>query len=71
MGFGDGIVELTIGTSSWPEDPPTRRVSVKDVFSRICSKRASPSVVVLCVNDPPVVLSSCRADSLISPNQKC
>jgi len=64
-------VESTDGTSSWPEDPPTGRVSVKDVFSRIRSKRASPSVVVLCVNDPPVVLSSCRADSLISPNQKC
>ena len=67
----DGDVETTDGTSSWIEDSTDRRVSVKDVFSRICSKRASPSVVVLCVNDPPVVLSSCRADSLISPNQKC
>jgi hypothetical protein len=27
--------------------------------------------VVLCVNDLPVVMSSYRADSLLSPNQKC
>ena len=71
MGFGGAIVESTNGTSSWLEDPAAERVSMKDVFSRIRSKRASPSAVVLCVNDPPAVISSCRADSLLSPNQKC
>ena len=34
------------------------------------SSRASPSSVVLCVNDPPADVSSIRADSLLSPNQK-
>ena len=42
----DGDVETTNGTSSWLEDPAVERVSVKDVFSRIRSKRASPSAVV-------------------------
>ena len=46
-------------------------VSVKDVFSRIRSRRTSPSAVVLWVNDPPAEMSSCRADSFLSPNQKC
>ena len=41
---------------------------MKDVFSRIRSKRASPSAVVLWVNDPPAKMSSYRADSLLSPN---
>ena len=41
------------------------------VFSRIRSRRASPSSVVLWVNEPPTVMSSCRADSLLRPNQKC
>ena len=71
MGFGGGFVESTNGTSSWLQDSTAGRVSVKDVFSRIRSKRASPSVVVLCVNDPPAAISSYRADSLLSPNQKC
>jgi hypothetical protein len=44
---------------------------VKEVFSRIRSRRASPLVVVLCVKDPPAAITSCRADSLLSPNQKC
>jgi hypothetical protein len=35
------------------------------------SRRASPSAVVLWVNEPPAAISSCRADSLLSPNQKC
>ena len=47
MGFGDRIVEPTNGTSSWLEDPAAGRVSVKDVFSRIRSRRASPSAMVL------------------------
>ena len=68
MGFGGGFVESTNGTSSWLEDSAARRVSVKDVFSRIRSRRASPSAVVLWVNDPPAVLSSYMADSLLSPN---
>ena len=63
MGFGVGFVESTNGTSSWLEDSAVGRVSVKDVSSRIRSKRASPSVVVLWVNDPPTEMSSCRADS--------
>ena len=71
MGFGGGFVESTNGTSSWLEDSAVGRVSVKDVSSRIRSKRASPSVVVLWVNDPPAEMSSCRVDSLLSPNQKC
>jgi hypothetical protein len=44
---------------------------VKDVFSRIRSKRASPSALVLCLNNPPAVISSYRADFLLSPNHKC
>jgi len=35
------------------------------------SRRACPSSVVLCVNERPIVMSSCRADSLLSPNKKC
>jgi hypothetical protein len=66
-----GDVESTNGTSSWLENSAAERVFMKDVFSRIRSKRASPSVVVLWVNDPPAEMSSCRADSLLSPNQKC
>jgi hypothetical protein len=41
------------------------------VFSRMRSRRASPSSVVLCVNKPPAAMSSCRVDSLLRPNQKC
>ena len=71
MGFGGGFVEPTNETSSHLEDSTTGRVLVKDVFSRIRSRRASPSAVVLWVNEPPAEMSSCRADSLLSPNQKC
>ena len=46
MWVGDGDVETTNGTSSWLEGSADERVSVKDVFSRIQSKRASPSAVV-------------------------
>ena len=70
MGVGDGDVESSNGTSSWLEDSAAGRVSVKDVFSRMHSKR-SPSAVVLWVNDPLSEMSSCRADSLLSHNQKC
>ena len=33
--------------------------------------RASPSAMVLLVEEPPTAISSCRADSLISPSKKC
>ena len=68
MGSDGGFVESTNGTSSWLENSAAGGVSVKDVYSRIRSRRASPSAVVLWVNDPPAEMSSCRADSLLSPN---
>jgi hypothetical protein len=71
MWVGDGDAETTNRTSLWLEDSADGRVSVKDVFSRIRSKRASPSALVLCLNDPPAVISSYRADFLLSPNHKC
>ena len=71
MWVGDGDVETTNETSSWLEDSTDGRVLVKDVFSRIRSKRASPSALVLCLNDPHAVISSCREDFLLSPNHKC
>ena len=49
----------------------TWRGSKGGLFSKIWYKRASPSSVVLWVNEPPAVRSSCRADSLLRPNQKC
>ena len=52
MGSNGGFVESSNETSSWLEDSVAGRVSVKDVFSRIRSRRASPSAVVLWVNDP-------------------
>ena len=68
IGSDCGFVESTNGTSSWLEDSAAGRVSMKDVFSRIRSRRASPSAVVLWVNEPPVEMSSCKVDSLLSPN---
>ena len=53
MGSSGGFVEPINETSSRLEDSAAGRVSVKDVFSRIRSRRASPSAVVLWVNDPP------------------
>ena len=70
-GCKGGFVESTNGTSSLLEVSTVGRVSVKDVFSRIRSRRASPSAVVLWVNEPPAEMTSCRADSLLSPNLKC
>jgi len=35
------------------------------------SRRVSPSTMVLWVNKPLVAISSCRANSLLIPNQKC
>ena len=58
-------------TSQWLGSGSTRRGSNGGVFSRIRSRRASPSLVVLCVNEPLAVMSSCRVDSLLRPSQKC
>ena len=58
-------------TSSWLDLGSTQRGSRGGVFSRMWSKRASPSVVVLWVNEPPAVISSYIVDSLLRPSQKC
>ena len=58
-------------TSLWFSSGFTWRGSGGGVFSRMRSRRASPSIVVLWVNEPPAAMSSCRVDSLLSPNQKC
>ena len=58
-------------TSSWLNISSTWRGTKGGVFSKMRSRRASPSSMVLCVNEPPAVMSSCRADSLLNPNQKC
>jgi hypothetical protein len=58
-------------TSLWFSSCSTRRGSSGGVFSRMRSRRASHSTVVLWVNEPPAAMSSYRADSLLSPNQKC
>ena len=49
----------------------TWRGSSGGVFSRMRSRIASPSAVVLWVNEPLAAILSCRVDSLLSPNQKC
>ena len=59
------------GTSSQLEGSTNGKVSVKEGVSRIRSRRAYPSEVVLHMNDPPAVISSCWADSLLSPTHKC
>ena len=60
-----------VEASSCLNTDSTRRGSKGGVFSRMRSRRASPSYVVLCMNNPPTVMSRCRADSLLRPNQKC
>ena len=52
-------------SSSWLDSGSIQRGSRGGVFPRMQSKRASPSIVVLWVNKPPTVISSCRADSLL------
>jgi hypothetical protein len=42
-----------------------------EVFSRMWSRRPSPSAVVLWVKEPPAAILSCRVDSLLRPSQKC
>jgi hypothetical protein len=72
--LGKGLSKDVMGlasakeTSSWLGSGSTRRGSSGGVFSRMQSRRASPSDVVFCVNEPPIAISSCRADSLLSPN---
>ena len=68
----DGIgLALAEETSSWLSSGSTWRGSSGGVFSRMRSSRASSSAMVLWVNEPPASISSYRADSLLSPNQKC
>ena len=76
-GSGEGLFMGSKGSTS-AEDTfscfssgSTRRGSNGGVFSRMRSRWASPSVVVLWVNEPPIAISSYRANSLLSPNQKC
>ena len=76
-GLDKGLSKDVVGsalaedTSSWLGSGSTRRGSSGGVFSRMWSRRASPSAVVLWVNEPLAAMSSCRVDSLLSPNQKC
>ena len=72
-GLSKGVMGSTSAkeTSSWLGSGSTRRGSSGGVFSRMRSRRASPSAMVLWVNEPSVAISSYRADSLLSPNQKC
>ena len=58
-------------TSSWFDMGSTRRGSKGGVFSRMRSRSASPSSMVLWVNKPSAAMSSYRTDSLLRPNQKC
>jgi hypothetical protein len=58
-------------TSSWLDSGSSRRGSRGGVFSRMWSINASPSVMVLWLNEPPAAISNCRADSLLRPNKKC
>ena len=58
-------------TSSWLDSGSTQRGSRGGVFSGMWSKRPSPSIVVLWVNEPSTVISSCREDSLLRDSQKC
>jgi hypothetical protein len=58
-------------TSSWLDLGSTRRGSKGGVISRMRSSNASLSAMVLWLNEPPAMISSCRADSLLRPNQKC
>ena len=77
FGLGEGLFMGSNGSASAEvtslcfSSGSTRRGSSGGVFSGMRSRRASPSDVVLWVNEPLAAISSCRADSLLSPNQKC
>ena len=58
-------------TSSWLDSGSTRRGSRGGGFSRMRSSNASPSAMVLRLNEPLVAISSYREDYLLIPNQKC
>jgi hypothetical protein len=68
-----GLIVLAFAeeTSSWFGLGSTQMGSSGGEFSRMRSRRVSPSAVVLWANDPPAAISSCRAASLLRPNQKC
>ena len=76
-GSGEGLSKDVMGsalaeeTSSWLDSGSTWRGSSGGVFSRMRSRRASPSAMVLWVNEPLAAMSSYRADSLLIPNHKC
>ena len=76
-GLGEDFSKDIVGSASAEETSAclgsgsTRRGSSGGVFSRMWSRRASPSAMVLLVNDPTTAMSSYRADSLLSPHQKC
>ena len=69
--MGSISLALVKETSSWLDSGSTRRGSWGQVFSRMRSSNASPSAMVLWLNEPLAAISSCRADSLLRPNQKC
>jgi hypothetical protein len=57
--------------SSWLDLVSTLRGSRGGAFSRMHSINASPSTMVLWLNEPPATISSYKVDSLLRPNQKC
>jgi hypothetical protein len=77
FGSGEGLSIDVTGlasakeTSSWIGLGSIQRGSNGVVLSRMRSRRASPSAMVLWVNDPPADISSYTTDFLLRPNQKC
>ena len=73
-GFGEDFSKDVVGLASAEETSAclgsgsTQRGSSGGVFSRMWSRRASPSAMVLWVNEPPTAISSYRTDSMLSPN---
>jgi hypothetical protein len=67
-GIGSALAKET---SSWLDSSCTRSFSMERVFHRMRSRSASLSAMVLWSKDPPVVISSYRADSLLRSNKKC
>ena len=69
--MGDMCLDLAEETSSWLDSGSARRGLLESEFSRLWSRSASPSAKVLWSKDPPVMISSYRADSLLRLDQKC
>ena len=73
-GLGEDFSKDIVGSASAEETSAclgsgsTRRGSSGGVFSRMRSRRASPSAVVLWVNEPLASISSYIVDSLLNPN---